>query len=337
MTNDAALDFALLKTFLVVAETRNLSSAAGVLGLSQPTVTQHLQRLEMSLGLPLLKRDTRPLGLTSAAEHLLRGLTEPIEKIEALLAETSSYRESQRTALSIAMPDSLSCVLGAEILAASGHLAKQLQLRAGVSPWIEDTLRAGLCDIAIDCPPFVRATGASSRMLFHDPYVIIVPRKVGAAPLSQIVKETPQVAFGRSSKFGTATAAIASELGVREPARFNFDSTHSLLRFVQAGYGWAITSALCLMQAPSAVRDLAIHECGSDQKRTFYLLWGKNAGNEASDFANTVVSVFWMCLEERWKEWSPDVANLFFQANGSYRNNLGLVKGTAPEPGQGSY
>lgn len=321
MPNDVALDFTLLKTFLVVAETRSVSSSAAILGLSQPTVTQHLQRLEMSLGLPLLNRDTRPFGLTLAAEYLIRGLTDPIEKIERVLAETRSFRDGRRATLSIAMPDSLSCVIGAEILAASGHLSNQLQLRAGVSPWIENTLRAGLCDIAIDCPPFIRASGAFSRMLFHDPYVIIAPRKVGETPLSQIVREMPQVAFGRSSKFGIATSAIANELGVREPARFNLDSTHSLLRFVQAGYGWAITSAICLMQAPSAVRDLVIYECPPDQKRTFFLLCGKSADTIASVFSDNVISVFRMCLEGRWMELSPDVATLLHQANKGNQEN----------------
>lgn len=331
MTNDVALDFTLLKTFLVVAETRNLSAAATALGLSQPTVTQHLQRLEAGLGLALFRRNTRPFGLTSAAEHLLAGLSAPLGKIEALLAETRTRRDSPRTVLRIAMPDSLSCVLGAEILAASGHLAQQLELRAGISPWIEDTLLSGLCDLAIDCPPFAKGGKGDSRLLFHDPYVIVVPRQTAELPLTLVVQDMPQVSFGRSSKFGTETAAIAHELGAREPARFSFDSTHSLLRFVQAGYGWAVTSALCLLQAPSALRDLTLHECPADRKRTFHLLNGRmNETSETTGFADVVVSVFRMCLNERWKDLSPEVATLLARANEAEMFAWAL---SAPAPG----
>ena len=316
MANDAALDFELLKTFLAVAERRSISAAAIELGLAQPTVTQHLQRLESSIGIPLLRRDTRPLGLTEAAEHLLQGLPSPLERIETLLAETRTLRDSPRSVLRIAMPDSLSCVLGAEILAASGHLARQLELRAGVSPWIEDTLRSGQCDLAIDCPPFVRTAGVTSRLLFHDPYVIVAPRRMPEVQLARIVEDMPQVAFGRSSKFGTATASIAQALGAHEPARFSFDSTHSLLRFVQAGYGWAVTSALCLLQAPNSLPELVVYECPSQQRRTFHLLNGKKtAEQEAEGLANSVVSVFRMCLSERWNTQSPDVAALLARAN----------------------
>ncbi len=74
MHNDPALNITLLKTFVAVAEMRNLTAAGAALGLSQPTVSQHLQRLEEYLGRPLLRRDTRPIKLTPAGEKLLGGL-----------------------------------------------------------------------------------------------------------------------------------------------------------------------------------------------------------------------------------------------------------------------
>ncbi|MGB3313164.1 MAG: LysR family transcriptional regulator, partial [Albidovulum sp.] len=105
MTNDKALDLALLRTFLTVAETRNLSVAAAELGLSQPTVSQHLQQLETNLGLKLLRRETRPFGMTPAAEVLLQELPGSIARLEALLVKVRTSQES-RQVLRIAMPDS---------------------------------------------------------------------------------------------------------------------------------------------------------------------------------------------------------------------------------------
>src|SRR5579862_7317966 len=52
------------KLFRDVAHARSLSRAAGMNGISQSAATQHIQELEKRLGVQLLDRSTRPLGLT---------------------------------------------------------------------------------------------------------------------------------------------------------------------------------------------------------------------------------------------------------------------------------
>lgn len=60
----------LLKTFLAVAATRSFTLAGVQLGLSQPTVSQHVRRLEDAVGRPLLVRDTRDVRLTESGEAM---------------------------------------------------------------------------------------------------------------------------------------------------------------------------------------------------------------------------------------------------------------------------
>jgi DNA-binding transcriptional LysR family regulator len=52
------------KLFRDVAHARSLSRAAAINGISQSAATQHIQELEKRLGVELLDRSTRPLGLT---------------------------------------------------------------------------------------------------------------------------------------------------------------------------------------------------------------------------------------------------------------------------------
>ena len=52
------------KLFRDVAHARSLSRAAAVNGISQSAATQHIQEMEKRLGVQLLDRSTRPLGLT---------------------------------------------------------------------------------------------------------------------------------------------------------------------------------------------------------------------------------------------------------------------------------
>lgn len=60
----------LLRTFLAVVQSLSFTRAAESLGLSQPTVSQHVRRLEEAAGRPLLVRDTRSVTLTSDGEAM---------------------------------------------------------------------------------------------------------------------------------------------------------------------------------------------------------------------------------------------------------------------------
>jgi DNA-binding transcriptional LysR family regulator len=63
-------DPVLLRTFLVVAETHSFTNAAGRLGISQPTVSQQMSKLEKAAGRMLIVRDTRDVRLTDNGDAM---------------------------------------------------------------------------------------------------------------------------------------------------------------------------------------------------------------------------------------------------------------------------
>ncbi|PPF64674.1 LysR family transcriptional regulator [Clavibacter michiganensis] len=63
-------DPTLLRTFLAVAETSSFTVAAQRLGISQPTVSQHVRRLEQASGRLLVARDTRDVSLTDNGDAM---------------------------------------------------------------------------------------------------------------------------------------------------------------------------------------------------------------------------------------------------------------------------
>jgi DNA-binding transcriptional LysR family regulator len=60
----------LLRTFLAVAQSLSFTKAAASLGLGQPTVSQHVRKLEVAVGRPLFVRDTRSVTLTADGEAM---------------------------------------------------------------------------------------------------------------------------------------------------------------------------------------------------------------------------------------------------------------------------
>lgn len=65
------LDLTALRSFVTVADAGGVTKAAGVLNLTQSAVSMQLKRLEESLGLPLLDRSARQIGVTPQGEQLM--------------------------------------------------------------------------------------------------------------------------------------------------------------------------------------------------------------------------------------------------------------------------
>ncbi|WP_284376355.1 LysR family transcriptional regulator [Amylibacter marinus] len=65
------LDLTALRSFLTVADVGGVTKAAGQLHLTQSAVSMQLKRLEESMGMELLDRSARQIGLTPEGELLL--------------------------------------------------------------------------------------------------------------------------------------------------------------------------------------------------------------------------------------------------------------------------
>jgi LysR family transcriptional regulator, transcriptional activator of the cysJI operon len=84
------------KLFRDVAHARSLSKGAAMNGISQSAATQHIQELEKRLGVKLLDRSTRPLGLTPGGKlyaELCREVLRREEDFAAALDEIKAEAE----------------------------------------------------------------------------------------------------------------------------------------------------------------------------------------------------------------------------------------------------
>src|SRR4051812_32721269 len=91
------LDLKLLTTFREVAVRGSFSEAAAALDFTQPAVSQHISRLEASLGTRLLERNARGVTPTPAGELLVR-------EASALLDAARRAEEKVRRAAGIGRP-----------------------------------------------------------------------------------------------------------------------------------------------------------------------------------------------------------------------------------------
>jgi molybdate transport repressor ModE-like protein len=110
--NDS-LEWTSARVFLAVARTGSLTAAARRLGLSQPTVSRHLQALEETLGARLLIRHARGVRLTDRARELVAAAEEVERAMDGFARLAAGVRETIAGTVRLAASE----IVGVEVLA----------------------------------------------------------------------------------------------------------------------------------------------------------------------------------------------------------------------------
>jgi DNA-binding transcriptional LysR family regulator len=239
---DLALEIKELRSFCMVAKLGSFSKASEALGLGQPAVTKHVQRLETELGRSLLERGLRPLRLTAAGSNLFR-MAEPL--VEGL--ETLSNRAPLNTTapITVAVPHGfIGYVLPEAVRDLRSTVpSARLRLLSGTKEEVFELVQTAGADFAIAPDP-----GASRRFdftpLFSSERILITPRDhpfVTRPPASLAeVAQYPLIL----PRFQTQTRALLESefrrLRVPYEIAVELDSIELLERYVELGVGIAI-------------------------------------------------------------------------------------------------
>ncbi len=93
-----------LQLFSAIANQGSIRGAARELGLSAPSVSAALKKLEEAVGLPLFLRTTRSMELTDAGRLLLERTAGPIAELELAVESVQELVEVPSGRLSITLP-----------------------------------------------------------------------------------------------------------------------------------------------------------------------------------------------------------------------------------------
>lgn len=226
-------DPVLLKTFVAIAETLSFTRAAEQLQLSQPTVSQHIRKLEAAAGRVLVARDTRDVRLTDNGDAMV-GFA---RTILAAHDEATAYftGSAMRGRLRFGSADDLALTQLPQILRDFRQLYPHINLELTVnqSGFLTRRLASGLLDLV-----FVKQEPGAS-----DGRVVRRERQVWVAHKSMTLDaaaHVPLIAYQAPSISRTAAIQALEQDGRTWRITCNTREVNGVIAAARAGIGIAV-------------------------------------------------------------------------------------------------
>jgi len=153
MSNDD-IDYNLLKLFYAVCQNRSFSKTAELLGITQPSISYSMKKLEESLGITLFNRENN-MALTPEAESLLPYVEEAINSIKRGSVEITNITNLKSGNICIGVPSHIGVFLLTSIIKKFNitHPNIKMKITCKSTKELFRLLNNNELDVVIDCSP----------------------------------------------------------------------------------------------------------------------------------------------------------------------------------------
>ena len=255
------LDLQTIRIVRAIADTGTITAAARLLGYSQPAVSQHVQRAEARLNLPLVTRVGRTVRLTEAGTVLARHALTIASALEAASGDLADLAGLRTGTVRLAALPTASSTIVPRLLAgmAREHPGLRVNYVEAQPPEAVAMLREGSIDLAITFsypgdrsdPHVDSANGLGSETLFTEDTVMVLAaghpladeRVVDLAALSQ------ERWIAGCPRCRGHLLAVCELAGFAPAIAFETDNASAVINMVASGLGVAILPRLALVAA----------------------------------------------------------------------------------------
>lgn len=223
----------LLRTFLAVAQSLSFTRAAAALGIRQPTVSQHVRKLEQAVGRQLFIRDTRSVVLTADGEAMAEFARSILAAYEPAVSYFTGSGLSGR--LRFGVTDDLALTSVPRILRDFRHLYPRLDLDLTVSQslTLQRRVESGHLDVA-----FVKASPGDGRgrLVRRDR---LVWAAVGGARID-LNRPVPLIVYKAPSLSRSMGVQALERAGLSHRVTCTVRGVNGVIAAVRAGLGIAV-------------------------------------------------------------------------------------------------
>lgn len=246
-------DLEALAIFAKVADLRSFSAASAELGLSKPTVSKAVARLERRLGTRLFNRTSRRLALTGAGHMLLERASRMLSEAEAAESEVRLQSAAPRGLVRLAVPMSFGMREVAPALPDFFAQYPDVSVDLHLSDATVDLIGEGF-DVALRI-----AALADSSLLMRR--LCAVPRVIVAAPSYLKTNGTPGhprdltahaclgYAYLPAAHVWRFSNRAGEEVSVRTSGPLRANNAEALMPALIGGYGLAVQPVFLVREA----------------------------------------------------------------------------------------
>jgi molybdate transport repressor ModE-like protein len=241
-----------LLVFRAVGRAGSLAAAARTLGWTQPAVSQHVQRLERDLGLPLIARTGRGSVLTGPGQVLMRHAEAVAAQLDAATEAMSDLAGLRAGRVRVAAFPSASATLVATAVASLTTAHPTLDVRlTQVEPEEAVGLRVrGQCDVAVtfEYPDRSGPDDAESVPLLRDRLLAVLPpdHPLGDRPRVALTDLADDRWIAGCPRCSRHLARSAADAGFTPDIRHRTDDYVVVQSMVAAGAAVAVLPRLAL-------------------------------------------------------------------------------------------
>lgn len=280
-----------LRYFVAVAEAGNFTRAAEHLGISQPPLSQQIQRLEHELGSPLFHRLTRSVELTPAGKVLYEDAIKILKMSDTAFEKACSVGRGLSGLLRIGFASSTA--LNPQVFTLLHNFRDRypmMTLQPGelhMSALINELVK-GAIDLAFIRLPCDRSREVEYRVIDNEEMVVALPINHPLAALPQlsslsVLKDEPLIIFPREISPGLYDSVLTAceQAGFTPPALASSPQTTSAISMVATGFGYSIVPASLSKIDQANVRYLSIE--GTPLTAQVALAWRRHNLSKAGE------------------------------------------------------
>ncbi len=267
MRSSQQIDLQTVRIVHALAVERTITGVARVLGLSQPAVSQHIQRAEARLGVALVRKNGRYLELTQAGEVVLASAERILEGVTDIQSglQTVSGLGAGRLRLA-GFPSASSTIVP--------QLYRRLRSqRAGLAityteaepPDAIELVRTGRCDLGIICTypteadrtAWFRQNGLRVGELFVDPFYALLPHghTLASSSAVDLIDLSDDQWVAGCERCREHVVAACHQSGFAPQISMETDNFNAVVGFVAVGIGVSILPRMALqtLRLPKSV------------------------------------------------------------------------------------
>jgi DNA-binding transcriptional LysR family regulator len=161
-----------VEAFLKVAEHRSFRRAAAALGVTPSAVSQAMRALESRIGVPLLSRTTRHVGLTEAGQRFLDRAAPAFQELVAASQAARELGQQPRGLLRLSMPRAVVPLVLEPKIASFGLAYPDIQVEIAASEQMVNLVEGGF-DAGIRMGQFIEPDMVAVRLTPPFPFLVV--------------------------------------------------------------------------------------------------------------------------------------------------------------------